>query len=108
MVKILLILLFYSYNKCFTREVFFCADQILFNLACSFAAHPGKSFVPSYLLRSLLITYLITLSFWKNSGKVLNLYPKMFMNPVFVKAEEFLKQQSLFNHIVQYFGIFTK
>ena len=32
------------------------------------------------------------------------------MNPVFVKAEEFLKQQLKIsvNHIVPYFGIFTK
>ena len=34
----------------------------------------------------------------------------MCMNPVFVKAEEFLKQQLKisFNQIVHYFGIFTK
>ena len=93
------------------QEKFFCADQILFNLACTFAAHHGKSFVPSYFLRSLLITYLITFSLWKKTmEKVSNLYPKMFMNPVFVKAEEFLKQQLKIsvNHIVPYFGIFTK
>ena len=42
--------------------------------------------------------------------KVSNLCPKMCMNPVFVKAEEFLKQQLKIsvNHIVPYFGIFTK
>ena len=44
---------------------FFRAGQILFNLACTFAAHHGKGFVSSFFLRSLLITHLITLSLEK-------------------------------------------
>ena len=39
---------FESYNKCFTIEICFRTGQILFNLACTFAVHHGKSFVPSF------------------------------------------------------------
>ena len=64
---------------------FFCFDQILLNLAhtSTFAAHHEKSFVPAFL-RSLVITYLITLSLEKEiisclekkSGKSLKFWIK--------------------------------
>ena len=73
------------------QEKFFCADQILFNLACTFAAHHGKSFVPSYFLRSLLITYLITFSLWKNSGKSLKFVSKNVYEPCICKSWRIFK-----------------
>ena len=64
---------------------FFCFDQILLNLAhtSTFATHHEKSFVPAFL-RSLVITYLITLSLEKEiisclekkSGKSLKFWIK--------------------------------
>ena len=44
----------------------FCFGQIVFNFACTFAANHEKSFDPAFL-KSLLITYLITLSLEKES-----------------------------------------
>ena len=66
--------------------------QILFNLARTFAARHEKSFVPPFLkvcmLRSPLITYLITLSLEKkivvlekSLGKVLNFGTKNLYEP---------------------------
>ena len=59
-----LFLFFQSYKKCFRSKVFFRFGQILFNLNRKFAAHHGRFAEALFLpfLRSLLITYLITLS----------------------------------------------
>ena len=40
---------------------------MLFNLACTFAVHHEKSFVPAVLFKSLFFDYLITLSLEKES-----------------------------------------
>ena len=63
--------------------------QILFNLACTFAAQHEKSFVPAVLFKSLFINYLITLSLEKGSivlkkslEKVMNFRPKICTNSV--------------------------
>ena len=63
---------------------FFRAGQILFNLACTFAAHHGKSVVSSIFFRSLLITHFITLSLEKEIvvlEKVLNFGSKNLYEP---------------------------
>ena len=54
----------FAYNKRFT-SFFFRFGQILFNLARMFAAQHEKKLCSLLLLRSLLITYLITLSLEK-------------------------------------------
>ena len=55
-----------SYNiTCFISEICFILHvQILFNLALTFAVHLEKTFF-LHFLRSVLITYLITLSLEK-------------------------------------------
>ena len=45
------------------KWIFFRVSQIVFNLACTFAAHRGESFVPAFFF--FLFTCLITLSFEK-------------------------------------------
>ena len=74
--------------KATTSNNFFRFGQILFNLAGLFAAHHEKSFVPAFLIRSLLITYLITSSleneiivFEKSLEKVLNFRSKSLYEP---------------------------
>ena len=51
-----------------SKSFFFNFCQILFNLTRMFATHHEKSFVP------LLITYLITLSLEKKTGKSLEFW----------------------------------
>ena len=51
-----------------SKSFFFYFCQILFNLTRTFATHHEKSFVP------LLITYLITLSLEKKTGKSLEFW----------------------------------
>ena len=56
---------FQSCNKCFISDYIFRFGQIVFALARTFAVHPEKSVVSTFL-RSVLTTYLITSSLEKN------------------------------------------
>ena len=78
---------FFKLQQVLNKWNVFCAGQMLLNLAC----HCGKSFVPAFfffiILRSLLITYLITLSLENDISekvwrKVLNFGSKICMNPL--------------------------
>ena len=65
---------------------FFCASSpILFNLTCTFAAHLEKAFVPSVLVRSLLITSVFDNLEYKKKmivlENILNYGFKICMNP---------------------------
>ena len=57
---------FQNYSECVLSGIFFFF-QILFNLACMFAAHYEKKLCSCVFLRSLLITYLVTVSLKKES-----------------------------------------
>ena len=56
---------FQSCNKCFISDYIFRFGQIVFALARTFAVHPEKSVVSTFL-RSVLTTYLITSSLEKH------------------------------------------
>ena len=92
---------FQSYSKCFLRELMFLFWSNLIQSRPQVCSKPWKkSFVPVLFLRTLLITYLITLSLekgiivWKKVWKkswILD--PKICANPV--------KSITCFTHLIE-------
>ena len=66
---------FQSFSECYINGIFFRFGQILLNLACTFAPHHEKSFIPSSFKVSIDHLFWekeVQYCFGKKSEKVLN------------------------------------